>query len=228
MENAEYLLPSPAINCDHPAVIQFVEQHSSAETMSRQEIAVSLYYAVRDLFRYDPYRLDLTVDGMKASATLDKGYGWCVSKAVLLTACCRAKGIPARLGFGDVRNHLSTNRLREMMKTDIFYWHGYTEIFLNGKWVKATPAFNLQLCEKFNLAPLEFDGTDDSVFHPFDVSGNRHMEYVRDRGYYADLPLAEIIHTFRTHYRLLLQENVADFGADVEQERVVPHVATVS
>jgi transglutaminase-like putative cysteine protease len=217
MENTEYLSATPAINCHHPDVIQFVEHHVSA-VRSQQEIAVSLYYAVRDLFRYDPYRLELTVDGMKASATLAKGYGWCVSKAVLLAACCRAAGISARLGFGDVRNHLSTNRLREIMQTDIFYWHGYTEILLNGKWVKATPAFNLQLCEKFNLAPLEFDGIDDSVLHPFDTAGNRHMEYVHDRGHYADLPLAEILHTFSVHYGGMLKEHAADFAVDAERE----------
>lgn len=107
-----------------------------------------------------------------------------------------------------------------MMQTDIFYWHGYAEIFLHEKWVKATPAFNLELCEKFNLAPLEFDGTTDSVLHPFDPSGNRHMEYVLDRGHYADLPLGDILDTFKMHYGRMMQETVADFSADAERENM--------
>ena len=99
---------------------------------------------------------------MRASAVLATGYGWCVTKAALLAAAARAAGIPARLGFADVRNHLSTERMRATMATDVFVWHGYTELWLQGAWRKATPAFNVELCERFGLLPLEFDGRNDS------------------------------------------------------------------
>lgn len=214
MSDPAYLAATPAIDCDHPRVKSFVERHSSP-SMSARETAVSLYYAVRDLFRYNPYKIDLTLDGMKASTTLENGYGWCVPKAVLLAACCRFAGIPARLGFGDVRNHLSTQRMREWMQTDVFFWHGFTDIFLEGSWLKATPAFNRELCEKFALTPLEFDGKSDSIFHPFDLAGNRHMEYLLDRGRYQDLPLAEIVATFTLHYKTMLGQADADFDMDV-------------
>jgi hypothetical protein len=104
------------------------------------------------------------------------------------------------VGFADVRNHLTTPRLRQLMGTDLFYYHGYTELYLDGKWVKATPAFDRGLCEKFGVRPLEFDGREDSLFHPFDVSGRRHMEYVRDRGPAADVPVADILETFTRFY----------------------------
>jgi transglutaminase-like putative cysteine protease len=158
---------------------------------------------------------------MKASKTLAIGHGWCVSKAVLLAACCRSVGIPARLGFADVRNHLTTERLRQRMRTDIFFWHGYTDIFLDGRWVKATPAFNIELCQKFGLLPLEFDGRNDSLYHPFDAAGNRHMEYVNQRGVYSDLPIQEIIETFRREYgfgQRRLTADSASFEEDVERE----------
>lgn len=213
----KYLACTPIIDCDHPAIVQYANSNTSAGA-SPLETAVSLYYAVRDDFRYNPYKVDLTPEGMRASATLGKGYGWCVSKAVLLTACCRAENIPARLGFGDVRNHLSTARLRQLMQTDIFYWHGYTDIYLEGKWVKATPAFNRQLCEKFGFSPLEFNGREDSIFHPFDQEGNRHMEYLQDRGRFADLPLAEIRETFAEHYAAIVEGGDADFDAEVQLE----------
>lgn len=217
MMNPAYLAATPTLDFQHPRLRQFVENYTTP-AMSQREAAVALYYAVRDSFRYDPYKLDLSVDGMKASATLEKGYGWCVSKAVLLAACCRFLGIPARLGFGDVRNHLSTRRLRESMNTDVFFWHGYTEIFLEGCWVKATPAFNIELCEKFGLTPLEFSGKEDSIFHAFDRAGNRHMEYLHDRGRYDDLPLAEIRATFARYYSKLLEQSTADFAKDVAGE----------
>ena len=140
--------------------------------------AVAVYYAIRDGILYDPYSADISVAGLKATTVLEEKRGWCVSKAILLAACCRALGIPARLGYADVLNHLSTEKLRQRMKTNVFYWHGYTALYLDDRWVKATPAFNIELCEKFGLKPLEFNGRDDSIYHAFDQAGNRHMEYL--------------------------------------------------
>jgi transglutaminase-like putative cysteine protease len=220
MNDPEFITSTPTIEADHAEVKSFASLHAGERT-SELERAVRLFYAVRDSVRYDPYQIDLTTDGMKASTTLSTRKGWCVSKAILLAACCRTLGIPARLGFADVRNHLSTERLRRRMRTDIFYWHGYTEIFLAEKWVKATPAFNIELCEKFGLLPLEFDGLSDSLYHPFDAEGNRHMEYVNQRGFYSDLPLDEIIKTFREEYSFGESRDEVEsssFDEDVERE----------
>ncbi len=184
------LQPTELIDSDHPAIAAFARESGRGE--DDRERAVNLYVAVRDQVRYDLYRIDLSPEGMRASTALLQGYGWCVPKAALLAAACRAIGIPARVGYADVRNHLSTERIRRMMQTDIFIWHGYTEIWIDGAWRKATPAFNLELCERFGLLPLEFNGVDDSLYHPYDRAGNRHMEYVRQRGSFDDMPLAEL------------------------------------
>jgi len=216
----DFIVPTETIESDHPAVVRFARSQIG-ETKQDVEQGVRLYYAVRDEIRYDPYQIDLTTPGMKATTTLQTKRGWCVSKAVLLAACCRSVGIPARLGFADVRNHLSTARLRERMGTDTFYWHGFTEMLLDGKWVKATPAFNIELCRKFRLLPLEFDGRNDSLYHPFDEEGNRHMEYVNHRGVYADLPTDEIAETFRREYKIgKSQSELAreSFDDDVDKE----------
>jgi transglutaminase-like putative cysteine protease len=220
MNQDRFTSATQTIESNHTAVISFARQHT-AEAATAVDRGVRLFYAVRDGFRYDPYQIDLTIDGLKASRTLELEHGWCVSKAILLAASCRSLGIPARLGFADVRNHLSTERIRQRMGTDVFYWHGYTEMLLNGKWVKATPAFNIELCERFGLLPLEFDGQNDSLYHPFDVTGNRHMEYVNQRGSYSDLPLEEIIRTFRAEYGLGDRKpgyDSARFDEDVSRE----------
>ncbi len=212
-----YIQSSPTIDFNHPTVQEFVQNHAGDnDDQTRQ--AVSLYHAVRDEIRYDPYSLDLTVAGLRASTTLSNGRGWCVAKAILLAACCRSLKIPARLGFADVRNHLSTKRMRVMMKTDVFYWHGYTSIYLNGKWVKATPAFNIELCNKFNLHVLDFDGTGDSIYHPLDLNGNRHMEYLNDRGDFDDVPIDAIIETFMKEYAPDASLENANFEKDVDKE----------
>jgi len=215
------LSPTALVDSDHPAVLDFAAQN--ARGASERERSVALFYAVRDGFRYDPYRLDLSPRGMKASTVLASGHGWCVPKATLLAAACRATGIPARLGFADVRNHLSTERMRQVMQTDVFHWHGYTEIWLEGGWRKATPAFNLELCERFGLLPLEFNGRDDSIYHPFDAQGRRHMEYVAERGSFDDVPLERILTDFAALYPAWRDEIEAirsgDFLADVARER---------
>ena len=212
-----YLDPTPTVDSDNPIVKSFVEKNAK-DANNKKEQAISLYYAVRDKIRYDPYSIELSVDGLKASQTLDIGRGWCVAKAILLAACCRAKGIPARLGYADIRNHLSTERMRQQMKTDIFFWHGYTSIYLDSAWVKATPAFNIELCDRFRIKPLDFDGHTDSIYHPFDLEGNKHMEYLRYRGEFADVPIDEIKETFIKEYLKDTKWEKGDFDREVEQE----------
>ena len=152
----EFLEPRRYIDSGHAAVIAFSEKNAVGK--NKLERAVSLYYAVRDGIRYNPF-LDFTSDApFRASQCLAAGEGFCIGKAALLAACARAERIPARVGFADVKNHLTTPALRARMGTDLFVYHGFTELLLEGKWVKATPAFNLALCQRFRVKPLEFDG----------------------------------------------------------------------
>jgi transglutaminase-like putative cysteine protease len=206
------LTPTALIDADHPAIVAFAAEHAvGADDRAR---SVSLFTAVRDRVRYDPYRIDLSPAGMRASRALRSGHGWCVTKAALLAAVARAARLPARVGYADVRNHLSTERLRRTMGTDLFVWHGYAEVWIDGAWRKAVPAFNVELCERFGLQPLEFDGHHDALFHPFDRAGRQHMEYVRQRGSFDDVPLARIVETFRATYPSLPTAPPATADAD--------------
>jgi transglutaminase-like putative cysteine protease len=215
---AAHLAPTALLDSDHPAVAAFAREHARGADVRARAVALTL--AVRDGFRYDPYRIDLSPRGMSASRVIELGYGWCVPKAALLAAACRAAGIPARVGYADVRNHLSTQRMRESMGTDLYLWHGYADLWIDGGWVKATPAFNIELCERFGLLPLDFDGVHDSIYHAFDKAGNRHMEYVHQRGTFDDMPLQQIVEDFDRVYPFYRQQKLqqADFGADVERE----------
>ena len=194
----EFLAPARYVDSDHPAVISFSEKNSSGK--NNLERAIALYYAVRDGSRYNPFLDFSKEETFQASQCIVAGEGFCIGKAALLAACARAAGIPARVGFADVKNHLTTPALRERMGSDLFVYHGYTELFLEGKWVKATPAFNVELCRRFKVKPLEFDGREDSIFHPYDEDERRHMEYLRDRGSHADVPVAKIMEVFRETY----------------------------
>jgi len=197
----EFLSPATYIDSGHPAVIAYASKSAKGETPL--ERAVSLYYAVRDGIRYNPFLDFSREESYQASHCIAAGEGFCIGKAALLAACARADGIPARVGFADVKNHLTTPALRARMGTDLFVYHGYAELLLDGNWVKATPAFNVELCRRFKVKPLEFDGREDSIFHPFDEDNRRHMEYLRDRGSHADVPVAEIMRVFRETYPVL-------------------------
>lgn len=216
-----YLAPTTRIQSDDPAIRAFAEAHGGAgDDIAR---AINLYYAVRDGIRYDPYSIQLVPEELGAARCLELGFGFCIPKAALLAAVARACGIPARVGYADVRDHLATGRLLEMMGTDIFTWHGYTDLFLAGRWVKATPVFNIELCDRFNVASLEFDGRADSLLHPFDAADRPYMEYIRYHGVFRDVPAQPIIDAFATTYWRMFDgvkcKRPGDFHAEAAAER---------
>ncbi len=212
-----YLRPTWFIDSDSPTVAEFARS-TTGDVGTDTEKATKLYYAVRDSVRYDPYAIVPDPNAFRASTVLAAKAGFCVQKAILMAAVTRAVGIPARLGYADVRNHLTTERLRELMGTDVFVYHGYTELYLDSKWVKATPVFNRSLCERFKVKPLEFDGKSDSIFHPFDAEGRRHMEYLRDHGHFDDFPFAKMAAAFKETYPVIFEKGAAWAKGDFEQE----------
>lgn len=217
MTNQQFLQSAEYIDSAADNLREFAQ--SSVHTNQTQtEQAVALYYAVRDGIRYTPYLDFGDPETYRASSVLRNGFGFCISKASLLAAVGRALGIPSRIGFADVTNHLNTPRLREMNGGDLMRWHAFTEFFLQEKWVKATPAFNLELCTKFRVRPLEFNGSEDSIFHPYDADQRKHMEYVNERGSFADVPFAAIIATYKRYSPGLFDNNGGgDFGAEAQR-----------
>lgn len=205
--------PTWFINSDDPAVRAYAERAAAAAT-DDVDLALRLFYAVRDDIRYTAYGLRMEREHFQASTVLREGRGWCVTKACLLAATSRAVGIPCRLGYANVRNHLATEKLLALMGTDVFYYHGYNEFWLEGRWVKATVAFNRSLCEKARLAPLDFDGRSDSLYHPFDLEGRRHMEYLHEQGSFTDLPYEAILTKFAEVYPFMFWDRS---GADTNE-----------
>jgi transglutaminase-like putative cysteine protease len=195
-----FLSPGRFVDSDHPDVIAFAAE-VGAGAADDGERGARLFAAVRERLRYDPYTISEDPDDYVASRLLAHTRAYCIPKAVLLCAAARAAGIPARLGFADVRNHLASKKLLDTLGSDLFAFHGYVELWIEGRPLKATPAFNASLCARFGVAPLEFDGERDALLQPFDGQGRQYMEYVRDRGLYFDLPLDEILQTFASLYR---------------------------
>ena len=193
-------------NFDHVKVVEFAE-HFAGKYKDPLKIAINLFYAVRDEIAYNPYTV---LDGavtLKASYCLRKNEAYCIPKAVLLGACARYFKIPARLGFADVINHLASKKLLKWLKSDVFTMHGYTELYLNNKWVKVSPAFNKEVCERFGVEALEFDGVNDAMLQEYSPDGTKHMEYIKKHGSFNDVPLDFFIKNVKKHYPHILDMN---------------------
>ncbi|MCS6808511.1 MAG: transglutaminase family protein [Bacteroidota bacterium] len=206
-DTALYLQPTYFLDCNHEDIVAYAHRYTSPDN-APIENAIALYRQIRDEFLYNPYILDFRPQGLKASDMLKRNYGHCVNKAVLLAATARVVGIPSRLAFFNVKNHIVTEKIERFLQTNVLVFHGCTELWLEGRWVKATPAFNADLCRKLNVAVLEFDGTEDSIFQQYDRAGNVFMEYVHEYGSFHDLPYDLMISQFRKHYGFLLSEKV--------------------
>ena len=194
-----YLARTAIIDSDHKSIRNYAAENIGGST-EPVEIAVKLYLAVRDGILYDPYAPFYLPEHYRASYVLKRGRSFCVPKASLLCALGRACGIPSRIGFADVRNHLATKQLIEFLGSDLFVYHGFTEFCLEGKWVKATPAFNSDLCKRHHVPPLDFNGREDSIFQPYNLQSQRFMEYVAFHGVYADIPVDQIVAEWEKSY----------------------------
>jgi len=185
-ENAIYLAPAEYIDSDHPAIESFIAT-TVTPGMPAAAKAQRFYLAAREI-RYDPHLDYADPEIYRASSVLQAGHAYCVGKAALFAALCRAGGIPARVAFADVTNHLSSEKLRERMSTNYFAWHGFTELFLDGRWVKASPTFNSTLCSRFGVSPLDFDGETDALLQAYDGAGRAFMQYEVLHGAFHDVP----------------------------------------
>lgn len=195
----ENLSPTYFFNYDHPVIQELVAEFQREELMDKKK-AIGLYLKVRDGWRYNPYRISFRKEALQASTIAKQKDGHCIDKAILYIAGLRALDIPARLRLAKVKNHIAVERLTEKFGTNELTPHGMVEVCLDGAWVKATPAFNKELCELIGVAPLEFDGEEDSIFQEFGNSGQEFMEYLEDYGSFEDVPLDFIRKNMEENY----------------------------
>jgi transglutaminase-like putative cysteine protease len=213
----EYLEATEIIDSNHPEIRAFAEE-KCGDAKDPVDKAIRLYYAVRDGIWYDPYIPFYRPEHYKASNILKGGRGFCIPKASLLCAIGRASGIPSRPSFANVRNHLATRQLLEYLGCDVFVYHAFVEFYLEGKWVKATPAFNVELCKRHHVEPLEFNGRDDSIFQAYNSENRKFMEYLEFHGSFSDIPVAQIVAAFEETYG---QERVRGWIAGFEQDATI-------
>ena len=170
------------------------------EQLSQKEKIVKLYYQIRDGWWYNPYGMNFQKERFKSSRLIYQKDGNCLDKCILYISCLRALGIPARIHLAKVSNHIAVEKLVEKIGTNELTPHGMVDIFINGKWIKSSPAFNKELCERYHVAPLDFDGESDSVFQEYNREGKAFMDYLEDYGSFEDFPYDFVIQNMKEHY----------------------------
>jgi len=191
METDQYLSPTFFIDCDSVSIRKQSREVIGSEIREREK-ATNLFFFVRDKIKYSLYAPRASPKDFRASQILSRGEGYCVQKAVLLVALARAADISARLRFSTIRNHLTPPELLEKRGTNVFAYHGLAELYIEDSWIKATPTYDLDYCKKTGTIPVHFDGTKDALLPPRALDGRPHIEYLKDRGFFKDLPFDEL------------------------------------
>lgn len=206
-----YLQSSYFFDYENELIQKLVSTYQTQD-ISEKKKAIGLYTLVRDQWKYDPYSISLTEDNYRASTIAGRSTGNCVEKSIVLIACLRAVGIPARLHLGKVKNHIAVERLTEKFGSNELTPHGMVNAYLNGRWLKMSPAFNKSLCTRFRVEPLDFDGETDSFLQQYNSEGSLFMEYIEDYGHFEDVPLEFMWNNIKVHY-----PHIFDTGEDIRE-----------
>lgn len=204
-ELTQCLNETETFDFSNPDVQAFVAKANLRGTTTEQ--LIQWYTYVRDSFLYDPYHLDLRKEQLRASVVVKKKRAWCVEKALLFVAGCRFLGIPARMGFGIVQNHLGVDKLEQYLKRKEIVFHGFAEVWHNEKWVKCTPAFDKRICGLSKIEPLEWDAENDSLFQAFSASG-QFMEYLHFYGSFPEIPFQLMHDEMKAYYPHLFSDPI--------------------
>jgi transglutaminase-like putative cysteine protease len=199
-----FLEETHSLNFNHPDFNEFLKGFNFNDNPT--DNAKEAYFKIRDHFLYDPYHLDLSKKTLVASEIINKKRAWCVEKALIMVACCRAIGIPARFGFAIVTNHIGVEKLTNYLRRYEIVFHGYVEVFLENKWIKCTPAFDKRVCRLSGVSTLDWDGKSDSMFQEFE-NGKKFMEYLHFYGEFADIPFELMHQEMKKYYPHLFATN---------------------
>lgn len=207
------LIPTKFFDYDSPEVQSFVEKATVGKN-SKLDQLIAVYHVIRDSISYNPYQIPLEPEYYRASRISRMRRAYCIPKSILFSSCARLLGFRSWIGFADVVNHLSSKRFLEYLGTNIFAFHGYSVVEVDGKKLKVTPVFDSRLCKKFGVKPLEFDGKTDSLFQEYTSGGNQFMEYVNQRGEFDDFPFDYVIQGLRDFYPQIKDQ----IGGDLKVE----------
>ena len=210
-------------NCLKPTFFLDYEEPSINEKVSElinnvkddREKSVRLFYFVRNKIMYNPYSPWDKKEFYKSSVILQRGFGYCIQKAVLLCSMLRCANIPCKLIFVDIKNYKAPEKLTKLFG-DTYHFHGYCGIFLKNRWISAAPTFNIEMCNKFGYIPTEFNGESDALLHKYNQNNELTFEYLNERGEFDDLPFDLIMEGFKKELGEDVYKKWCDYVAKIQ------------
>lgn len=153
--------------CDyaHPSIERVVEE---LQTDDQTKLAMDTFMYVRDGI---PFGFDLFQT--KASQTLERGFGVCWNKALLLVALLRGNGVPARFGSIPVKNSFIAPVVgKAHLLVNNPYNHCFVSTYLDNRWIILDPVLDRKSYDTF-FRPLNVEwGIDDCRLYTESVLGS--------------------------------------------------------
>jgi transglutaminase-like putative cysteine protease len=186
------------IDRDHPVVRATAERVTAGATGA--EAVARLFAFVRDEIRYDMAPVIADRTDWTASATIERGYGFCQQKAVALAALVRAAGIPSGVGFENLLDHKIPPAYVEHIGSQVLPYHGFTLVRVDDEWQRVDATLDRALCERKNYRLVEYEPDGDCVLPATDRGGRPHFEHLDELVLAADLPDEIVDETLALEY----------------------------
>ena len=180
--DSTYCLDSDAKNIREKAA-RLTAPHRHARDKARR-----LFEYVRDEIPYNFAPAVRNRSHFRASHALAVGNGFCMQKAALFAALCRASGIPARIGFQDLEDYMIVGKFFELLDTNELIHHGMNAVYLDGRWFRVDCTLDRALSERKHYRLVEFDGRHDALLPATDRLGQPHFFIRKQSGFYNDTP----------------------------------------
>jgi len=183
--------PAYCIDSDAPNIQEKAAQ-LTARLSDPRDKARRLFDYVRDEIRYNFAPAVHERRDFRASHVLQLGHGFCMQKAALFAALCRASDIPARIGFQNLVDYKIVGPFLELMGNNVLSPHGINAIYLEGRWIQVDCTLDSGLVNRKNYRLVEFDGHHDALLPETDRAGNPHFNIRKQYAFYNDTPLFAI------------------------------------
>ena len=183
---ADYLKPTEFIDSDNSDIVSKARELTEGCADEKEKLG-RIYYFVRD-FPYDildSFRY-LAEGKRRASDVLNNGKAFCMGKASMFAALCRASGIPSRIGFQQLHcpdKPFMNEEVARIWGDRKLPWHSLGEAHLDGRWLKLDATIDKEFAaRKGREYAREFDGENDipSVEGPLIKDLPSHQDYPQD------------------------------------------------
>ena len=180
----EYLQSTELCDSNNEHIVSKAEELAKGAEIPK-EASMKVFYFVRDQIPFLFCKPEL-----KASNTLAKGGGFCVTKTNLQVALLRAMRIPARYRLLDLSKEVLKGMMPNfLLKTmDTIRFHPWCECYLSGKWIVCETLFD----EPLYNAAIEAGVLSREEVPTIDWDGDNDLKIVtpwilEDKGAFASL-----------------------------------------